>query len=411
MRFLQAAAVLCYHRGATAFILSSSSSSASSLRRATPTAHVSTAAQQQQQQQQQHQQQRRPATGGATVGLRAAAADGEGDAGGLTDEERAIKALLKEDFGANVEVDPKRVAVLFDFDGTIGDTETPAMEVAYWELAPYFPQAAKGGEMVDMSEFVRNNAGKAFEFMLEVVEEDRKAAGLPDIATARAEAAEDPKIMETVDAARAKYGLKSLGELRAAGALKDILTQQKEETVDALSIVARPVDGMVETLDELRARKLPFAIATTSPKPRVPASVHACGLDDYFPADKIHSGESDFDPPRFKPNPSVYLRAAQYEGAIPPLCVAVEDSASGVGSAYAAEMGLIVGYVGASHISEARKNEHAKMLRVRGARVVVNDMKDLIPLVDCFTECMAKGEDYCLPIANLLRTMKGRVWD
>lgn len=48
--------------------------------------------------------------------------------------------------------------------------------------------------MVDMPEFVRSNAGKAFEFMLEVVEEDRKAAGLPDIATARAEAAEHPKV-------------------------------------------------------------------------------------------------------------------------------------------------------------------------------------------------------------------------
>lgn len=64
----------------------------------------------------------------------------------------------------------------------------------------------------------------------------------------------------------------------------------------------------MDTLDELKARKIPFAIATTSPKPRVPASVHACGLDDYFPPDKIHSGESDFDPPRFKPDPSVYLR-------------------------------------------------------------------------------------------------------
>lgn len=137
MRFLQAAAVLCYHRGATAFVLSSSSASA--LRRATSTAHVSTTAAQQQK----HQQQQRPATGGATAGLRAAAAaDGEGEGGGLTDEERAIKVLLKEDFGANVAVDPKRVAVLFDFDGTIGDTETPAMEVAYWELAPYFPEAA-----------------------------------------------------------------------------------------------------------------------------------------------------------------------------------------------------------------------------------------------------------------------------
>lgn len=48
--------------------------------------------------------------------------------------------------------------------------------------------------------------------------------------------------MKVVDAERAKYGLKPLGDLRAAGTLKDILTQQKEETVDALSVVARPVE-------------------------------------------------------------------------------------------------------------------------------------------------------------------------
>lgn len=46
------------------------------------------------------------------------------------------------DLGVEVTLDEERVAVLFDFDGTIGDTETPAMEVAYWELAPYFPSSA-----------------------------------------------------------------------------------------------------------------------------------------------------------------------------------------------------------------------------------------------------------------------------
>lgn len=45
-------------------------------------------------------------------------------------------------------------------------------------------------------------------------------------------------------------------------------------------------------------------------------------------------------------------QAAQFEGVLPPLSVAVEDSASGVGSADAADMGMIVGYVGASHISD-----------------------------------------------------------
>lgn len=51
------------------------------------------------------------------------------------------------------------------------------------------------------------------------------------------------------------------------------------------------------------------------------------------------------------------------------------------------------------------------MLRNRGARVVVDEMKDLITLVDCFAECMAKGEDFCLPIANVINTLDPkRVW-
>lgn len=37
----------------------------------------------------------------------------------------------------------KDMSILFDFDGTIGDTETPAMEVAFWELAPYFPKTSE----------------------------------------------------------------------------------------------------------------------------------------------------------------------------------------------------------------------------------------------------------------------------
>lgn len=54
---------------------------------------------------------------------------------------------------------------------------------------------------------------------------------------------------------------------------------------------------------------------------------------------QVHSGESDFDPPRFKPNPSVYLKAAETEGKEPVNCIAVEDSGSGVGSASNAGVG------------------------------------------------------------------------
>lgn len=139
-RTMQAAAMLCSHRAATAFVLSSSAasllhrvSSPATSTAAEALAHVSASSQ---------QQRRRSTRAGTARVVTALRAEGEAQEEGLTNDERAMKALLKEDFGANVEIDPKRVAVLFDFDGTIGDTETPAMEVAFWELAPYFPEAA-----------------------------------------------------------------------------------------------------------------------------------------------------------------------------------------------------------------------------------------------------------------------------
>lgn len=51
-----------------------------------------------------------------------------------------------------------------------------------------------GKELVDLREYVRNNAGKAFEFMLEKVEADRAAEGLPDIATVRSQSSEHPEV-------------------------------------------------------------------------------------------------------------------------------------------------------------------------------------------------------------------------
>ncbi|CAM9577716.1 unnamed protein product, partial [Heterosigma akashiwo] len=286
-----------------------------------------------------------------------------------------------------------KATVLFDFDGTIGDTETPAMKIAFWELAPYFVSAEKDGVLPDETAYVQDNAGKAFEFMMEVCEEQRAAAGLPPPPRGPGKVGgvpgrrrqENPAVMGAVDAARSALGLRTFPEILAQdGALPDLLAQQKEETVEGLSKVAGPNPGVADVLARLTADAVPFAIATTSPKPRVPVSITSCGFDAYFPADKVWSGESDFDPPRFKPDPAVYLLAAEKEGQVPSMCIAVEDSASGVGSASNAKMGLIVGYVGSSHIPAEKKASHAAELMAgtraedgRGADLVVHDFADL----------------------------------
>ena len=287
--------------------------------------------------------------------------------------------------------------VLFDFDGTLGDTETPAMIVAFWELAPYFPEASVAYLSEEcMRTYVRDNAGKAFEFMVDVVEEDRKKAGLPSIEEVRAAGAEDPPSSRT-STSNAPRAACPRSRHRSLG--KDILTLQKDETVEALATLAKPCPNVPGVLADLKARGYDFSIATTSGKPRVPVSVVACEYEAYFPPEKIHSGESDFEPPRFKPDPSVYLLAAEKTGALPGNSVAVEDSTSGVGSAANARMGLIVGYVGGSHISDENEDGHAGTLMAgsrsddgRGADIVVRDMRDLVPVVDHFKSAVESGE-------------------
>jgi HAD superfamily hydrolase (TIGR01509 family) len=288
------------------------------------------------------------------------------------------------------EAGTSMVAVLFDFDGTVGDTETPAMQVAYWEICPYLVGVTAAAAEAGVSEYVRNNAGKAFEFMVDACNKERASAGLSatcEEVWQRKE--EDPDLVAVVDQHRATFGLPPL----RSTSFESLVMQQKMETVDALSKVARPCNGIPETLANLSERRIKFCIATTSPKPRVPASITACGLDQYFPPEKVHSGESDFTPPKFKPAPDVYLKAAAGEGMDPADCVAVEDSGSGVGSAANAGVGLIVGYVGASHISHDKADSHAQMLMSgsrsldgRGAEIVISDMKDLLKIVDAFAD-------------------------
>eukprot|EP00612_Vaucheria_litorea_P005299 CAMPEP_0171459846 /NCGR_PEP_ID=MMETSP0945-20130129/4959_1 /TAXON_ID=109269 /ORGANISM="Vaucheria litorea, Strain CCMP2940" /LENGTH=323 /DNA_ID=CAMNT_0011985931 /DNA_START=181 /DNA_END=1152 /DNA_ORIENTATION=+ len=307
------------------------------------------------------------------------------------------------------ELDEERVSVLFDFDGTIGDTETPAMKVAYWEIAPYLCVEANdlpGSE----EEYVRNNAGKAFEFMMEECDKTRKAKGLATIEEAYKAGGEDPAVMDMVNTRRSDFGLPPIGTVKYS----TLLEQQKEETVISLSKVARPVDGIVAALKGLKENGIAFAISTTSPKPRVPVSVESCGLSGYFPPDKIHSGESDFDPPRFKPAPDVYLRAAAHEGAMPERCVAVEDSESGVGSASNANIGLIIGYVGASHVPSDRKAKHAGALIAgtraksgRGAEIVLADMNDLLVVVKKYVQD-GKASSVMQDVRNL--SINGGFW-
>lgn len=85
------------------------------------------------------------------------------------------------------------------------------------------------------------------------------------------------------------------------------------------------------TLDALRARGLKLAIGSSSKNAKY--ILERIGLADYF--DAVSDGTNIT---RSKPDPEVFLKAAQFLGLEPQECLVVEDAVSGVEAAHAGGM-------------------------------------------------------------------------
>ena len=99
--------------------------------------------------------------------------------------------------------------------------------------------------------------------------------------------------------------------------------------------------GAMALLDGLRSRKVKLAIGSSSKN--TPGILAAIGLDRYF--DAIVDGNNIT---KSKPDPEVFLKAAQLLGLAPQHCLVVEDAAAGVEAAIAAGMRVLaVGFAAA----------------------------------------------------------------
>jgi sugar-phosphatase len=94
--------------------------------------------------------------------------------------------------------------------------------------------------------------------------------------------------------------------------------------------------GCAELLAEAGARSVPCAVASSSARPLVEATLARFGLGDRFAA--VVTGSCVARP---KPAPDIFLEAARRLGAAPEACVVLEDSVAGVMAARAAGMRAI----------------------------------------------------------------------
>ncbi len=98
------------------------------------------------------------------------------------------------------------------------------------------------------------------------------------------------------------------------------------------------IPGIVDLLEELKTMHISVAIASSSPKLFIEAAVEKIGLKRYFAI--ILTGE---EVEKSKPEPDIFLKAAEFLKVKPSECLVVEDSKSGTIAAKKAGM-MCIGY-------------------------------------------------------------------
>lgn len=178
--------------------------------------------------------------------------------------------------------------VIFDMDGTLVDSELCAAQ-ALCDVWPELPMTAE--------EMNNDYCGMRFAAKLDVLS-DRFGIEIPEGTEQRL------RDMEVV-----------LGETM---------------------ITVNP--GVLSVLDGLQERGINFCIASNAPKIKTMRNANRCNIASYFENRAVYSAH---DLQAWKPDPDMFLHAAEREGVAPEECIVVEDSEAGLKAGVAAGMKVI----------------------------------------------------------------------
>ncbi|MBP3683510.1 MAG: HAD family phosphatase [Oscillospiraceae bacterium] len=142
--------------------------------------------------------------------------------------------------------------------------------------------------------------------------------------------------------AEQSLGMRSLGKTRGQPYLESLfgpgvdyttLRNKRVELMEAYAAVhgIAPKPGIYELLDFLNEHHIPAAITSSSPMDSIRKHLEKVNLLHRFTA--LCSGH---DIPNGKPAPDIYLLGAERLGLAPENCLALEDSPTGILSAYRA---------------------------------------------------------------------------
>ncbi|TWT54992.1 6-phosphogluconate phosphatase [Rubripirellula amarantea] len=115
----------------------------------------------------------------------------------------------------------------------------------------------------------------------------------------------------------------------------DFLPNFRRRQFEVLAERLQPVDGAMELLGSL---SLPFCVASNAPRQKIRICLETTGLIAHCSDDRIFSA---YDVDAWKPDPKLFLAAAEALQVAPADCLVVEDSVFGIEAAHSAGMQVI----------------------------------------------------------------------
>jgi beta-phosphoglucomutase family hydrolase len=99
----------------------------------------------------------------------------------------------------------------------------------------------------------------------------------------------------------------------------------------------KPIDGLVDFLEQVKGMGIKMALATSAPKANIDFVLDGLNLHPYF--DAVVGGE---DITHGKPHPEIFLTSAHRLGVAPEECIVFEDAHAGIEAARRAGMQVVV---------------------------------------------------------------------
>lgn len=125
---------------------------------------------------------------------------------------------------------------------------------------------------------------------------------------------------------------------------------------------AKPLQGLISFLEELKKEGIKSAVGTSAPVENLDFIMDSLDLHYYFDA-FLHSA----DVTEGKPNPEIYLKAADRLEIAPKNCVVFEDSVAGVKAGLNAKMKVVA--VATTHMPDEFDGAHMVIEDFEGLRV------------------------------------------